>query len=187
MTHPTVTNSQRRFIASLLAISLILLMAPAAWGGETWHSTPGTACAAFNNNQANLLERSHVRIYNPPSNPQSLWVICPMQRVEEDILSTAGLVYGYVNVYFDSMSAPNAEVTCVAREFDDGSTHVPGGITNGVENAITATASRSFTVPGVSNASWNFTYDDTSVYSYWTFTCRLAPGTGINSIDVRQH
>lgn len=186
MVHPTSTLGRRRILSCFLAMPLIVLLASQVWGGDTWHNMPGTACAAYNNNQANALERSHVRIYNPPSNPQSVWVICPMQRVQEDLQETDNLVRGYINAYFDAQSASSAEVLCIVRDFNYLTIHVPGGTLAGMVNSINVTATRPLNPPGVGFPSWNFTTDDTSFDNYWTVTCKLAPGTGINSIDFYQ-
>ncbi|MGB5986877.1 MAG: hypothetical protein WBG37_16365 [Desulfobacterales bacterium] len=164
---------------------LVGVVSNPAWAGG-YHNIPGTACAAYNNYQANALERSHVRIYNPPTNGQSIWVICPVQRVEEDVVSTTNHLHGYINVFFSSQSASSAEVVCIYREFDYNTTHEPGGALTGVNDSVTVTATRPITVPGVDDVAFLLTNDQNYAYSYWTATCKLAPGTGINSIDADQ-
>lgn len=189
MTNLSLIHRQRRVSVHILTIALFVLLtafvAP-AWSGQTYHNIPGTACAAYNNYQANALQRSHVRLYNPPTNPQSLWVICPIERVLEDIESTPLLVGGYVNAYFSLQSSPSAEVLCIIRDFDNGTIHEPGGVMSGVVNNETIILERPATVPEVSSTPWQFTSDYTSEANYWTVTCKLPPGTGINSVDVYQ-
>ena len=163
------------------------------WAGETWHTMPGTSCAAFNNNQANMLQRSHRRLYNPLTNPSSVWVICPIQVVQEDVKSTPEPVYGNLSIYFDP--SVMASVTCIVREYYD--TMIT--ITDELTNSDIAIAQSPFTFPvppstpysynGNSFARFDFTNDDSpyyGVYSYWTATCKLLPGTGVNSFSVCQ-
>ena len=155
--------------------------------GQTYHNIPGTACAAYNNNQANLLQRSHVRIYNPPTNAQSIWVICPVQRVFSDIDSTSDAPWGYVNAYFSSEASANAEVSCIIREFRSSTTHEPGNSLDGIVNLETISAQKFFAAADVDNMGYALTNEFSNFwYDYFTFTYKLAPGTGINSIDIHQ-
>jgi hypothetical protein len=188
MINHALTHRLRKIIPCLLVITLVALVGPAVapvWGGATLSNIPGSACAAYNTNQADRLERSHVRIYNPPSNSQGLWVVCPIVRVGEDIFATANPPGGYINAYFNAQSAANANVVCVVRAFEYDTIHVPGGTASGIIKSLPVTVTRPSTVPSVDYESWEFPNDGTD-YNYWSVTCRLAPGTGINSIDVIQ-
>ena len=176
----------RKVLTYLMAIALITLFAAPVSAGSTWHNISGTSCLAYNNNQANLLQRSHVRLYNPHTNPNDIWVICPMDRVVEDVQSTTSNVSGWVHIYFDSSSSIDAEVLYVAREFDWSTTHVPGGSLTGVINMSSGSVSRFTSGSGVVAGRWEFTNNDNSTFNNWTVTIKLPPGTGVNSVDVIQ-
>ena len=178
----------KRIFISVLAIMIgafVGIGAAPVWSGSTYHNIPGSAFSAFNNAQANALERSHVRIYNPPTNNISLWVIAPIQRVAEDVASSADNVTGYVNAYFSDQSASDAEVDCGIREFSYSSTHIPGGPSDAL-NVTSTTITRPGIVPGVTFNNWAFADNSASSYVYWTVACKIPPGTGINSVDVLQ-
>ena len=185
MTRLSFVHRRGMTVGYLLLIVLIALlgMASTVWSGAGWHNVPGTACAAYNNYQANALQRNGARIYNPPGSSQNLWVICPLKRVAEDV-QTAGAAYGYVNVFFSSLSAASAEVLCNIRELNYTNTYEPGGSTSGVLNTDSITATRPLSLPGVASRYFEFDTAYTGSWNYWTATCRLAPGTGINSIDM---
>jgi hypothetical protein len=106
--------------------------------------------------------------------------------VVEDINSTTGLVFGYINAFFSDESNASAEVLCIVRDLDYLTTTAPGGV-SGVVNSETVTIPSPANVPLVRSFFWQFTNDDISGLNYWTVTCKLAPGTGINSLDVYQH
>jgi hypothetical protein len=137
----------------------------------------GTTCAAYNNAQADWLERSHVRIYNPPTSPVSIWVVCPLPR---DHL-TANLATWAVAAFFQ---AP-APVTCVFREFNYDTVHVPGsGTQPGLLNATSVNIPAPGVLPGVAVGAAASVTDTATANSSYTVTCLLQPGTGINLIAV---
>jgi hypothetical protein len=192
MINRALTHRLRKISQYLLVVTLAALVGPTVapvWSGATFHNIPGAACAAFNTSQADMLERSHVRIYNPPKNSQSLWVVCPIVRVAEDVFATTNPVSGAIRVYFDALSAPTADVNCVIREFRANTTHVPGGAATLILNSVAVNIARPQQVPQVPDApfgTWQFNYNHNFSFTYWTVVCKLAPGTGINTIDVGQ-
>lgn len=137
----------------------------------------GTTCAAYNNAQADFLERSHVRIYNPPTSPYGIWVVCPLPR---DRL-TANLANWAVAAFFQTPSAVN----CVFREFDYSTVHVPNsGTQPGLLNAQSIVIPPPGAFPGIGIGGGAAPTDTTGANSSYTMTCLLPPGTGINLIAV---
>jgi len=172
-------------VASLLGASVVCPQQVSA--GNTYHNVPGSACAPVDNFFADKLHRSHVRVYNPPLSGRDIWVICPIQRVQEDIASTLDAPFGYINVFFGDGSASFAEVPCTIREFTYDTVHIPGQGPSGIERFVNTTGKREGNVvPYVDDAFFAFSADSTSDYHYYTATCLLKQGTGINSIDFRQ-
>lgn len=183
--------------SSLLGACLMALVAglaaysPTVAAGQTFHNVSGTDCAAFNNAQADALERSHVRIYNPATSGRNLWIVCQMQRVLEDLESTVLKPQFYLTAYFGAEAAAGTTVTCIFREFDNQVTHEPGdgqGTTAEPEitNVQSVTVSKVGTVAQTQVGAAIFAIEDLTTQQYWTWTCLLPPGTGINEIDVEQ-
>ena len=163
-------------LAALCAATVLASSLPTSAGAASFDIS-GTACGAFNNAQADALERSHVRIYNPPASADPIWVVCPIPR---DLL-TANLANWAVAAFFQAASP----VTCVFREFRYDTVHVPGsGTTPGLVNATSVTISPPGALPGVAAGGASSTTDTAGVATSYTVTCQLQPGTGINLIQV---
>jgi hypothetical protein len=80
------------------------------------------------------------------------------------------------------------DITCVFRSFENSTVHIPGGdpdATN-TREAIAATISNPGDGSTAATAQTNlgFTQPDTSASFYWTWACKLPPGTGINQVGV---
>lgn len=177
----------RQVAAVVVAASILAMSATSVQAGATYHNVPGPACQPVDNQAGDRLQRSHVRLYNPRTSGRDMWVICPVQRVQEDVAATADPSRGYVNIYFGEESDPNASVPCVIREFRYNTQHVAGQGPTGILQFANTTASRNgAAAPTVDDASFNLSTDDLSNFNYYTVTCQLKMGTGINSIDFRQ-
>lgn len=168
----------------LMATAGLALSLPTASFAENFEYS-GTACAAYNNAQADFLERNHVRIYNPPTSPSGLWVVCPIPRayIQPSVAPTFAAV-----AYFDSTTPVGTVVRCIFREFLWSSLHVPGDNSvvgdNGLLNLVSRNIIRPASVPGVNvnigTVAFNYQDWDTT----YTVTCSLPPGTGLNFINV---
>jgi hypothetical protein len=166
-----------RSSCGIFAAALVLLVAGATttWAGYHWMG--GGACSAYNNNQANKLERSHVRLLNPATNTQSLWVICSPDRDATEL--TASLTGG-VFAFFDT--GVTTDIQCVWREFYIGTIHVPGGDLDAGNtiNAEAFTILAPVTTPGSSFGLFIPTTFTTVSDHFYSIACKLPPGTGIN-------
>jgi hypothetical protein len=163
-------------LAALCTATVLNSILPTSAGAGTFDIS-GTACAAFNNAQADALERSHVRILNPLTSAAPIWVICPLPRD----YTTANLANWAAVAFFQAPSP----VTCIFREFRYDTGHVPGsGTTPGLLNASTVTISAPGVLPGVNLGTAASTTDTAGVPTSYTLTCQLAPGTGINFIRL---
>jgi hypothetical protein len=166
----------------IFAAALLLVVAGATTTWADYHVLAGTQCSAYNNNQANALERSHVRLLNPATNTQSLWVICALDKNATEVQSSTGLI-GAVLAYFGP--GVTANIDCVWREFAYPTIHVPGG-TPDAGNTINAdafTITAPVTTPGVAYSNYSPTAFSISSDNYYTIACKLPPGTGINSVE----
>lgn len=165
-----------RLVALCAATVLAASLPPSA--SAAYFDISGTACLAYNNAQADFLERSHVRIYNPRTSPTAIWVICPIPR---DHL-TANLASFAVAAYFQTAS----EVNCVFREFDYSTTHVPNsGSQPGLFNSSSVTIPPPAALPGINVGVAGSANDTAGANTSYTVTCLLQPGTGINLIAVQ--
>lgn len=173
-------------LSAFLAISA-LSVASMPLFAETWHEVPGSSCASFNNAQADLLTRDHVRIFLPATSPKSLFVICPLDSVLAD-MDTADPPEGWLNTFFDEGVETGAEVSCIVRQFGADTTHFPGRATAPAPDAAVGVVSTK-SLPAT-DAEAVFDYFlmpvDYDQYDFYTVTCLLAPGTGINSISFHQ-
>jgi len=162
-----------------------LLAAPVAEAADDRFSVPGTACGAFINSQADKLERQQARIYNPVSNPQSLWVICPVQSPEIDDDSSWDFIQGWVNVFWNSGTAAGSKVDCAIRQYAPDNIHVPTVSLEGILSVATlsSTVNLGEPPPYVDDKAFNLPSPDPGA-NYITVSCLLAPGSGINSIDL---
>jgi hypothetical protein len=182
-----ILASRHSFIF-LTAMALVFAIVGAAVpaGAETWVNVAGVECQAYNNWQADALERSHVRLLNPSSSATSIWVVCSVPRTVANLTLTGTAVRGYLNVFFDASSAVGSAISCGIREFTYSTKDVPG-VAGSPLNAVTVTLSRPSTVPGFRSSSYDLTTDyDSSSWNFYTITCNLPPGSGINSIDMLQ-
>jgi hypothetical protein len=168
-------------VAAAVMMAVMLATALPSYAGATWHNVPGIACGAFNNAQANALERNHVRLYNPPTNNASIWVLCPVQRVLEDLQASTSLPNGWISIYFNQSVS---DVRCIVREYSWSTIAFPG--TNDPVNQASITVPLLASPPSVTIANFIFSTDNLATLSYFTVACQLQPGTGINSINFRQ-
>ena len=163
------------------AVLLVPTISEQAWAGDTYHNIPGVACAPFNNTQADFLERNHLRIFNPINSPQEVFVICPLNRTVEDVIANAAPQTGFVNVYF--AAGATEDVTCIIREYPWTTQGVPTVIAPDIINQVAVTATLPASLPGFSGPVYNLVTRSTGSFNFYTATCRLAKGTGINSIE----
>lgn len=182
------TLSSRRSLITAALTTAALALPALTQAGSTWHNMSGVACGAFNNSQADRLERSHVRIFNPGNNP--LWVVCPLQRVAEDVASSGNSPQVRVTPFFSAMSAPGSSVRCIFREFDFLTTHEVGDGagpgTKGIINVANFNIARPAVVPGAVTDFRTLATNDVTNLNNYSFACLLPRGTGINEIDVLQ-
>lgn len=171
-----------RSSCGIFAAALLLVVAgtTTTWAG--FHTIAGTDCSAYNNNQANKLERSHVRLLNPASNTQSLWVICSPPRAAAEV-GTGNVIVAPVG-FFDT--GVTADITCIWREFDYTSIHVPGGNPDTINtiNAVVGTIVNPGSTPATNFVNISPTTPSAVYSNYYTVACLLPPGTGINQILV---
>lgn len=171
-----LNNAYRVFAAALL---LVVTGATTTWAGNHWLG--GTSCSAYNNNQANKLERSHVRLLNPATNTQSLWVICsPDRNATELTTSFDGAVAGF----FDT--GVTANIDCIWREFNVFTIHVPGVALDAANtiNAVAFTIPPPVPTPGVSFIVYSPSTFSSASDNFYSIACKLPPGTGINGVGL---
>ncbi len=171
------------FAAALL---LVVAGATTSWavGEAGYHNVAGVSCNAFNNNQANALERNHTRLYNPPSSSGPLWVVCGVNRTAADVASSIGTPsFAYATIFFNA--GVTADATCIAREYDNNTEALIGGDLDPLNtmNAVTVIMSPFGAGPSTTEGFMSFTVDDNSIQQYYTVACKLPPGTGLNAID----
>lgn len=174
-------------VVLVLAVLLVPLFSSQVKAATSYVNIPGVSCAAYNNTQADFLERSHVRIYNPITSPTGIYVVCGVPRIVQFITSSANKLSGWVNIYFDYSVPLGTEVSCGIREYDFEALDTPGGAgTSAFYNGITAIAKKTAATGTAQlvDSAYAFTLDETSTCNYWTVTCDLKPGTGVNSIDA---
>jgi len=182
---PMKSQSQASFLgACLMGLGVgLATFSSTVSAGATFQNIAGTACGAFNNAQANALERSHVRLYNPPTSGRNLWVVCQMQRVLEDITAPNFTV----SAFFGAEAASGTGVNCIFREFSFQTDHEPGDGKDTSDpyilNVISVTLTKVGTDAQVQSDGASFA--DSGTQRFWTWTCLLPPGSGINSIDVQ--
>lgn len=179
-------NVKTYFFGFLFGMQSLLMTT--AYAGNTYHNIPGAACGAFNNDQADRLQRDHVRIYLPFGAPAT-YIVCPWHRVQEDMASTANPPSGWINVYFDEGVPNGTSITCVIRLFDYFSTHFPGRAgTQAPREALNVTAMKTAAtgVAEVDDVFFTLADNTASSYAYYTATCPLVEGTGVNSFDFHQ-
>jgi len=139
----------------------------------------GTGCRAANLDQAFDLAWNHVRVHNESSVDR--WVICPANinppvYDDGDGASLYGPGSGSVTGWFGEDSAGDAEVWCIWRE-------IPASTTGmSVTNFGTVTMSAEDPLPDTESDSMDLTAFN--IFQTSTLTCRLSPGTGINSYQI---
>jgi len=166
-----------RSSCGIFAAALLLLAEGATTSWATVYTVAGTECQAYNNNQANALERSHVRLLNPATNTQSLWVICSVQKNSANVVT--GIIGATVGYFGPGVTA---NIDCVWREFHRDSIHTPGGLADAGHtiNAEAFTINNPGATPAVTWGLYTPTTFDTFEDNYHTVACKLPPGTGIN-------
>lgn len=182
MTTKTITYLTGMLIAAQMTAG------QTAQAGQTWHNVPGVACGAYNNTQANSLIRNHVRIFLPDSARSPLWVVCPIQRVDEDMASSEYAPFGYVNAYFSEQTAVDTEVACMIRHFNYDTLNIVGSQDYMMEPVQTVVMAKWLEQGDAQAVDGYFSLTDNTAngYQYYTIACKLEPGTGINSIDMYQ-
>ncbi len=176
---------EKNFLSSaccIFAASLLLVVAGATTTWADYHVKAGTTCSAYNNNQANKLERSHVRLLNPVSNTQSLWVLCALDKSATETAAATGLI-GAVVGFFDT--GVTANIDCVWREFAWPTIHVPGGTPDAGNtiNTMSFTIPNPGTTPATAFNNYSAAAFSTAADNYYTIACKLPPGTGINQVE----
>jgi len=167
-------------------------VAPVNPASGVTYSYTGTDCGAFINAQADKLERQQARIYNPVSNPRSLWVICPLAAPIAAGGSHSGAVPGAwsfidgrVSVFWNTGAADGSRVDCAIRQYGFDNTHLPGVSQAGVLS-VTTLASMYFAAAGppyVEGVDFALPSPQGG-FNYMTASCLLPPGAGINGIEV---
>lgn len=169
-------------MASTLAV--LLFVSPATMAAEVAN---GNVCMAANLNQAFELKWDHARVENPATNTNSRFVTCSMGAGPQWLRpesGAAGLGFtaiesGGITAYFSADAAADAEVSCVFREMAVNATDTVASSSK----AVTITADG----PLPDTASGTFAAADgvnITLTSSLTVTCKLDPGTGINSIGI---
>jgi len=154
-------------------------------------SYAGTDCGAFINSQADKLERQQARIYNPASNPQSLWVICPLAAPVAAGGNHSGAVPGAwdfidgrVNIFWNTGAANGSRVDCAIRQYGFDNTHLPGVSQAGVLSVTTlASTFSAAAAPYVDGVDFALSSPQGG-FNYMTASCLLPPGAGVNGIEV---
>lgn len=181
-------SASRRVVAPLVGLATALMMGATAAPARaaTWVAVPGVSCQAYNNSMADALERSHVRLFNPGTSGSDIWVVCDIPRTMANFTLAATPPSGWVEAFFDATSAVGAAISCGVREYNWSTTAIPGA-PGDVLNAYALTLTRPPSVPSVAAAAYQFTVDyDASTEHFFTVTCKLPPGTGINTISMYQ-
>jgi hypothetical protein len=163
---------------SIFLTVLILVLAGAIPSWAANNGVGGTQCAAYNNNQANELERSHVRLLNPSSNTRDLWVICTPQI--DSSQATTGM-NGYAIGFFEN--GTEGDINCVMRGFDYYTEHIPSQNPDAANTYYTEafTITNPGTAPGTAGINVYPTVDTfNDSTTIITYACLLPPGTGIN-------
>lgn len=171
------------FILSFFT-TLIIASTPAMAAGEVVN---GNACMAANLNQALELKWDHARVENPSTNPYSRFVTCSLgagpdylrEGANSTLVQFVTVQDGGVQVYFSENAAADSEVSCIFRSMPTGGTTTVATSSKAVVLAAPAS------LPGVVAGSF-VSADNISInaFSSFTVTCKLAPGTGINSVGV---
>lgn len=183
---------QNTILCLFLVIFALMLMTQTASAVERF-SFPGVMCSAYNNAQANALERSHVRLLNPSENYRGIYVVCGIPRHTEQASSigTNGTIdppYGWINLYFSSGVSSSA--SCVFREFDRDTVHVPGGTADSANtlNVKTITIAPPGVLPNHSETYFQLANDGGASHlaMFYTLTCALPPGVGIQMINLEE-
>lgn len=180
-------QSSRRVPASLMGlVAVFLLVVAAPAGAATRVAVAGVTCQAYSNSMADALERNHVRLFNPATSGQDIWIVCSIPRIGSNYTVAGGEPTGWVEAFFDATSAVGAQISCAVREYAWTTTAIPGA-PGDVLNAVALTLNRTTTVPGVRDVSYALVTDyDGSDENFYTVTCRLPPGTGMNTINMYQ-
>jgi len=179
-----------RVFVSAAALSVLTgtaLAGPSLTG--TRHVVPGVACDNYNNSQADLMTRDHARMFLPANGPSDgRWIICPIQAVEDDLFSTTNPPQGNISAFFDAGVPTGTQVTCILRSFPFNSTHVPGEAST-PQPTETHIATATKTAGNIeSQVAFDFFQflQEYEQFAYYTATCKLYPGTGLNSVDFIQ-
>jgi len=155
-------------------------------------SYAGTDCGAFINSQADKLERQQARIYNPASNPQSLWVICPLAAPvpvggghEGAAPGDWSYIDGRVNIFWNTGAVNGSRVDCAIRQYGFDNTHLPGVSQAGVLSVTTLASvfSAAAGPPYVDGVDFALSSPQGG-FNYMTASCLLPPGAGVNAIEV---
>lgn len=170
-------------VCAFLCALVVAVLLPLSVYAAGVQNIAGSTFAAFNNAQANLLERNHVRIFNPPTNDSALWVIGGIQRDAEANYESDTPPEGYINVYFGSQATE--DVKCIIREFAYDTVHVPGGTpdADNIYNSVVVNIALPEDLPYTEDEGYELPNESNSTWSFVTVTCQLPPGTGINSVD----
>lgn len=178
-------NNFKLLLSAISASAVLLSVSPSAMAAA--EVANGNVCMAANLNQAFELKWDHARVENPATNPFSRFVTCSMgagsQWLRNDGAATgvnvSAVDSGRVTAYFSADAADDAEVSCVFREMAASAT----GTVPADSKVVTMTAPAS--LPGTANGL--FADEDgvnITTTSSLTVTCKLDPGTGINSFGV---
>jgi hypothetical protein len=144
-------------------------------------SHSGTACRAANLNQAFDLKWDHLRVAN--ASAYQRWVVCPATIPVEFLYNGTSTVLTYpssgvVYAWFGPTASNSAEVRCFWREIPD--------LVEGTGVEVTTLAAAVLTpdaaLPDVSSAT--FDLSSFNGFATSTLTCRLDPGTGINTYRI---
>ena len=159
-------------LAAILAAQLVLTT-PLAFADYV--NITGSSCAPMKGTDATSVQYLYDRVYNPTT--RNIWVSCPVVRLVAD---QAGALAdsGYINVFFGSLASTSATVPCrlVDVRFD---------LTDPISATTTATYA-SMRPSRIDDAFFILNNTSTSSFRYLAVRCRLAPKTGIQSIDWEQ-
>lgn len=171
------------FTVSALAVAataIVSIVTPIQTVEAAAATHSGTACRAANLNQAFDLKWDHMRVLNASTFKR--WVVCPATIATELYWdgSTGVDIYGPsagdIYAWFGSTASSSAEVYCIWREIPSNNEGTE------VTNLGAATITADGALPDVSSATI-----DLSAFGFYdtnTVTCRMDPGTGINSYQI---
>ena len=150
----------------------------------------GSSCVAANLAQAEELAWNQARVINPSDNPNDRFVVCNIATGPKIVETTSFTQAnsGRVGTWFAEDADPSAEVSCAIREIGEDQTGNSGldSVTVDISAPATLPGTAAGTFSSSNNIAASIVFIGTNNFRSITFTCRLAPGTGIQQAWVNQ-